>query len=259
MYRFLRPIFPGVLTTASVSIVDKGSQTGEWHYYDIENDNSISPRGGPADSENGVLSYAKRGSTWALRGLSPGSQKVFTLTEGERQHFGLSKRNVVPCVTTLRHVPRSLHALTAASFRKNFVDAGARCWLIKSCRARRGAALDAYLSSVPATRRDTYTCEHQEPWFKYTPHPVPRLLVGAGFTKFGPKVLVNSVGARAVGSVLGVHSDSGLPLRRLQRHLLSIDFERQVIAHAKTLKKLEVKQLNAVLNAWMDQEGADAD
>jgi hypothetical protein len=35
VYRFQMPVFEGVLTTASVSIVDKGGRDGRWKYYDI--------------------------------------------------------------------------------------------------------------------------------------------------------------------------------------------------------------------------------
>jgi hypothetical protein len=110
------------------------------------------------------------------------------------------------------------------------------------------------LEAVPEKDRQTYTCRNQTPWFKYVPHPVPQMLFSSGFTKFGPKVLVNSVGARAVGSVCGIHSKTKLPLRRLQAHLLDTNFEEQVVAHAKTLKKVEVRQFNAVLNAFIEQE-----
>jgi hypothetical protein len=255
VYRFQKPIFDGVLTTASVSIVDKRPRNGQWRFFDITPDLGVVPQSGAVKAMSGVLDYAERGKIWAMRGLSPGSQEVFTLTEGERIHSGLSKCDVVPCVTTLKNFPRSKTTLSAAAFRKHFVDAGERCWLIKSYATKRSIALDAYLAAVPDHQRDTYTCNHQTPWFNYLPHPVPEILVASGFTKFGPKVLVNSVGARAVGSVLGVHSKKPIPLRRLQRHLTQVDFETQVVAHAKTLKKIEVKQLNAVLNSFVAGQG----
>jgi Eco57I restriction-modification methylase len=254
VYRFQQPIFKDVLTTASVSIVDKSSRRGRWRYFDITPDFRVKKRNGVSDSKGGVLKYSDRGDVWALRGLSPGSQKVFTLTEGERLHFGLSKRDVVPCVTTLKGVPASLKMLTKASFKTHFVDAGKRCWLIKSFSQTKSARLDAYLSVVPETARDNYTCRNQTPWFNYAPHPVPQMLFGSGFTKFGPKVLINSVGAVAVGSVWGVHSRKPIPQRRLQQHLLDIDFEKRVVAHARTLKKIEVKQLNTVLNKFAKRE-----
>jgi flagellar motor switch protein FliG len=35
---------------------------------------------------------------------------------------------------------------------------------------------------------------------------------------------------------------------------LRIDFEKRVVAHARKLKKVEVKQLNAVLNEFVEKE-----
>jgi hypothetical protein len=203
-----------------------------------------------------VLEYAKRGKVWGLRGMSPGSQKIFTLTEGERIHFGLKQTDVVPCVTTLKNVPPGLRILNKSSFRTHFVDAGARCWLIKSYATKRSDTLNAYLGSVPPAKRDNYTCRNQTPWFKFLPHPVPQLLFGSGFIKFGPKVLINAVGARAVGSVWGIHSAGKLRTRTLQEYLLGINFEQRVVPHARTLKKVEVKQLNAVLNAFSAEHTA---
>ena len=254
VYRFQMSIFKGVMTTASVSIVDKARRDGCWRYYDITPGYQVVARQGITDSKEGVLDYAERGKIWALRGLSPGSQKVFTLSERQRIHSGLSIHDVVPCVTTLRNLPRRLRTLSRAAFQKHFVQAGERCWLIRSHENELRSALDAYLNAVPEKDRQTYTCQNQTPWFKYNPHPVPQMLFSSGFTKFGPKVLVNSVGAHAVGSVWGIHSKVGLPVRRLQSYLLGINFERQVVAHAKTLKKVEVKQLNAVLSAYAEQE-----
>jgi predicted RNA methylase len=254
VYRFQMPIFKEVMTTASISIVDKASGDGRWTFYDITDKYDVTKRRGITNSKHQVLDYQKRGSIWGLRGLSPGTQKVFTLTEGERIRNGLSKRDVVPCVTTLRNVPLSLRSLSPAAFQKYFVAAGHRCWLIRSYKTQRSDALNSYLESVPPKSRETYTCRNQKPWFNYLPHPVPRILFGSGFTEFGPKVLLNSVGARAVGSVWGIHSERMVPLSRLQSYLLNINFERRVVAHAKTLKKVEVRQLNAVLNQFQELE-----
>jgi hypothetical protein len=254
VYRFQMPVFEGVLTTASVSIIDKRRRGGRWRYYEITPSYQVVTRQGITASKEGVLEYAERGKIWALRGLSPGSQKVFTLSEGERIRAGLSKRDVVPCVTTLRSVPHDLRTLSLAAFDKHFVRAGQKCWLIRSHEVERSSTLNAYLEAVPDEDRRTYTCQNQSPWFKYLPHPVPQILFSSGFTEFGPKVLVNSAGAHAVGSVWGIHAKNRLPLRRLQTHLLEINFEEQVVAHAKTLKKVEVKQLNAVLNGFVERE-----
>ena len=60
-------------------------------------------------------------------------------------------------------------------------------------------------------------------------------------------MLVNSIGAQAIGSVYGICADGQVSMRRLQSSLLKFEFESRVVAHAKQLKKIEVKQLNAVL------------
>jgi len=254
VYRFQAPIFDGVMTTASVSIVDKASRTGRWNFHDIDENHAVVDRTGITDSKRGVLDYAERGSIWGLRGLSPGSQKIFTLTEGERIRAGLSRRDVTPCVTSLKNVPRRLRVLSRDAFRKHFVEAGERCWLIRSDQIRRSEALNTYLSSVPGKMRATYTCRSQTPWFNYRTHPVPQVLFSSGFTSFGPKVLINTVGARAVGSVWGIHAECRIPVRGLQNFLLSLNFEKRVVAHAEKLKKVEVRQLNAVLNRFVERE-----
>jgi hypothetical protein len=258
VYRFQEPIFEGVMTTASVTIVDKAIKDGLWNYYDITAEYEVVNRVGVTDSKKGVLDYAHRGKVWGLRGLSPGSQKIFTLTEGERVRAGLSRTDVIPCVTTLKNVPRGLRLLSRAAFNKHFVGSGDKCWLIRSDRKRRSDALNAYLNSIPEAERATYTCQNQSPWFNYRPHPAPQILFSSGFTSFGPKVLINSVSARAIGSVWGIHAQRKLPLRRLQNYLMGINFEKQVVAHAENLKKVEVRQLNAVLNSFDEKEQNNA-
>jgi hypothetical protein len=253
VYRFKMPIFEGVMTTASISIVDKSHHDDRWEFYDIDHNYEIIKRRGITGSRHRVLDYSQRGEIWGLRGLSPGSQKIFTLTEGQRVHFGLRKQDVVPCVTSLRHIPPNVRVLSDSTFRKYYVEAGVKCWLIRSDRDKRSSTLNAYLDIVPKKDRQNYTCKNQSPWFKYRPHPVPRMLFGSGFTKFGPKVLVNSVKARTVGSVWGIHCGKRAPLRGLQDYLLGINFEKRVVAHAEKLKKVEVRQLNAVLNAYTPQ------
>ncbi len=259
VYRFRMPVFEGVLTTASISIVNKARKDGKWVFYDVGLDSEPRKRAGVVDHRGGVLEYAKRGRIWALRGISPGSRRVFVLTEGERIHAGLSRRDVVPCVTTLRHVPSGLGELARASFERRFVQAGARCWLVRSYEETRSSALNAYLESVPEKARQTWTCRNQEPWFNFHPHPAPQLFLSSGFTRFGPKVLINSAGVLAVGSVYGIHTNREVRRRKLRSYLLRTDFEAQVVAHAGSLKKVEPRQLNAVLNQFSVHEELAAD
>src|SRR5262249_43810595 len=152
-------------------------------------------------------------------GLSPGSQKIFTLSESERIRLGLNLSDVVPCVTSLRSAPKTLRVLSKPAFRKHYVKTGRKCWLIKSHQKKLSSRLQTYLDSIPPEKHDNYTCNNREPWFRYSEHPVPQLLFSSGFTEYGPKVLINSIGACAVGSVTGVHADQVFSVRSLQTYL----------------------------------------
>lgn len=187
IYKFVESIFDGVLTTASISIIDKRKRDGHWCYYQIDRGGNISQPGNMTGSHRALLSYEPRGKLWAMRGMSPGTQKVFTLTEGERIHAGLEPDDVLPCVTSLREVPRDLSCLTHSAFRERFVLAGARCWLIKSHAENMSPRLQAYVDSIPETRRNTWTCNSRPLWYRYQLFEVPKLLVSTGFTSHGPK------------------------------------------------------------------------
>jgi hypothetical protein len=250
VYRFTEDIFDSVLTTASISIIDKRNRDGKWHYHSIDSDGFHRVSLHVTGFDRPVLPYEDRGAIWALRGMSPGTQKVFTLTEGERIHAGLTRDDVLPCVTTLRDLPRTVTKLTAEVFRKRFLDSGAKCWLIRS-HEELSPSLKAYLDSAPESLRDTWTCSNREEWYKFDLHPCPSLLVATGFTSYGPKVLVNTYGAYAVGAVCGIHAkDRYIPRERLRAFLSNINFEKRVVAHSGSLKKIEMRQLNAVLRRF---------
>ncbi len=250
VYRFQAPVFPGVLTTASVSIIDKRGEHGKWQFYDVLPKLKVRSRKGVSGTSFNIISHEPRGKIWARRAISPGSQDVFTLTEDERIHANLTKRDVVPCVTTLRNLPRSLRILNRTTFEKYYVNAGRKCWLIRSNGKTLSERVKTYLNGVPKRKRQTYTCLNQYPWYAYEKAPVPKILLHSGFTVFGPKVLINTMGVHAVGSVYGVHTPTRAPLHEIQNYLLCINFEKRVVAHAKTLKKIEVGQLNAILSCW---------
>jgi hypothetical protein len=70
--------------------------------------------------------------------------------------------------------------------------------------------------------------------------------------KFGPKMAVNKVGAVPLGSVHGIHTGNGKAnLEKLVEYLRGFNFESRVVRHAKTLIKVEVKQMNAVINEYL--------
>jgi hypothetical protein len=105
VYRFNESVFDDVLTTASISVIDKGNRDGRWQYHGLGLDGRVWNLANMTGSGRRILPYENRGRLWAMRGMSPGTQKVFALTEGERVHAGLSLDDVLPCATTLRNVP----------------------------------------------------------------------------------------------------------------------------------------------------------
>ena len=249
-YRFKEQIFSDVLTTASITVIDKRKRDGKWCYYQIDRQGNCSQDLNITGSKRELLPYEDRGKIWAMRGMSPGTQKIFTLSEGERIHAGLKHSDVMPCVTSLREVNGDFKRLTKDAFRKRFIETGAKCWLIKSHEENISNRLKAYLDSIPEITRNTWTCKSRDCWYRYPLFDAPKLLVSTGFTSFGPKVLINSVNAYAIGSVCGIYSDSNVGLSKLHQYLTGINFESRVISHAKVLKKIEIRQLNAVLNTY---------
>jgi len=252
VYRFSFPVFDGVDTTASISIIDKKHADGRWRYYDVGDDLQPVDRRGVTGSGRALLSYAKRANhstregLFARRGLSPGSQQVFTLTEGERIHHGLSRHDVVPCVTTLRGVTTELELLDRDAFQRLFVSAGRRCWLIRS-REPLSHPLRRYLEAVPPGERATATCRNQEPWYNYEAVAVPDLLIHSGFTGNGPRVVINSVGAIPVGSMYGLYGCPKGHEARVRGGIMAQHIFGRVVPHSRRLRKIEVGQLNGLL------------
>jgi len=249
VYRLPEGIFPRVLTTASLSIIDKSKKNGQWCYYDVAEDFSVRKVNRPTGTEHETLAYSPRSnSLYAQRGLSPGSQKVFCLTEEERLHHGLKVgRDVCPCVTSLRTLPSHFKVLSNDRFWEYYVSQNARCWLIRSDRDSLSEALQAYLDSVKPEERNTATCQNRPVWYRYKRPEPARLLFSTGFVKHGPQILENSAGAVHLGGVGGIYGDEELPYRKIAGQLRSIDFENRIIHHAKSLRKLEINQMNTVL------------
>ena len=249
-YRFSEPIFDSVETTAAISVIDKRNKSGLWNFYGLGRNGVISKSKKVTGSTRAVLDYSERGDLWAMRGMSPGTQKVFTLSEGERIHAGLSLKDVYPCVTSLRDIPGSLTLLSRKAFQRRFVDAGAKCWLIRSDQDHLSDTLKAYLDAVSPELRATSTCRQRSPWYRYRLFDAPSLLVSSGFVGSSPKALMNSTGAYAVGGIYGVYNVPAGERRDLHDYLVRSDFSTRVVAHSGNLKKLEVRQLNSILTEF---------
>lgn len=251
VYRFNYLFFEGVLTTASISIINKKCSDGVWNYYDIDKNHKITKVNTFTDTGKPALEYEDRGKVWAMRGLSPGTKKVFTLSETERKKLKLTKKDVSPCVTSFRELPKNIKKLDNNSFEKYFVSTDKKCWLIRTDR-KLTKPLKKYVQKVPIENRNSWTCLNQKPWYRYKPHPTPKLLMSSAFKKAGPCILRNEINAIAVGSVLGIHTNSNMNIEKLHKKLLGFDFNSRIIPREQGLKKIAIKQVNAVLN-YLDE------
>jgi hypothetical protein len=258
VYRLRDDTFSRVLTTSSITIVDKRGSKGQWRYFAETRPGVYSRLASPTGGSEGVIDYAPRelsenGTGRVKRGLSPGTQSVLTLTEGERVRLGLKIRSdVVPCVTSLRQLKTDCTVLTDDVFEKHFRLAGLKCWLIRTNRppTRR---LKAYLDSVPKEKYQTSTCLSREKWWEFSMPEIPCILIASGFRCTRPKAVLNNVGAVAVGSVYGLY---GLAARRSKQVLeafKSVDLSGSIVMHSNGLRKVEVNQMNTLFKSLGDQ------
>jgi hypothetical protein len=151
VYRLQDKTFDRVLTTSAITVIDKAVRGGVWRYHRENKDGSFSRMRSPTGGKHKLLSYdCPAGAPLvAKRGLSPGTQEYLTLTEGERARCGLMiGTDVVPCVTSLRLITDDWVGLDEVVFRREFVDAGRKCWLVRTDRVP-SVRLQRYLDSVP--------------------------------------------------------------------------------------------------------------
>jgi hypothetical protein len=249
VYRLVDTTFDSVLTTSSITIVDKADRSGTWQFFEERADGSFRSLPSPSGSAKGVIAYLKRSEVSkaaprAIRGLSPGTQRVLTLTEGERVRMGLRiGRDVTPCVTSLRHLPPGKNKLDAANFKKYYRAAGRKCWLLRTDK-KLSPALASYLKSVPAAEYQTSTCLERERWWQFKMPAIPALLMSQSFKGPFPKAVRNIIRARAV---CGVYNVTRRQEARLANGLDAVDIRSRVVAHSNGLRKIEINQLNTLL------------
>jgi hypothetical protein len=250
VYRLADSTFDGVLTTASITIVDKRGRTGAWRYFCDDGAGSFRRMKSPTGGRRALLPYRSAGTatTYAKRGLSPGTQTFLTLTESERAHCGLQiGDDVIPCVTSLRPTAPEVEALTVTEFMRHYVKAGKKCWLIRTDRTP-SKRLQAYLDSVPEEGRQSSTCTNRPVWWQFTMPEVPTALMATGFQST-PKVVLNTAKVVAVGGVCGIYTRSKAAAARVVRALRDTDYAGRVVAHSNGLRKLEINQINALLSS----------
>jgi len=252
VYRLAETTFAGVLTTSSITIVDKSGRLGRWRYYEEAPTGAFRRLVSVTGSSAGMLPYGRRAKAAsetprAVRGLSPGTQAVLTLREADRVRFDLAVgTDVVPCVTSLRLLDSECAVLDASTFNELYRDAGARCWLPRTDRPASRRLL-RYLESVNPSRYQTKTCLERDIWWQFNMPLVPAMLLSQGFTGRTPKVVVNAHGVRAVGGVCGIHGLDEEGAHRVRARLRAQDVGRGVVRHSNGLMKVEIGQLNALL------------
>ena len=254
VYRLLDESFDRVLTTSSITIVDKADRLGTWSYFQQQADGSFIPCTSVTTGSGSLVKYYKRGRednlmVRAKRGLSPGTQKILTLSDAERARLGLQvKKDVVPCVTTLKHLPTVETHLDKATFEKFYVKAGKKCWLLQT-DGKPSTRLQAYLDSVPLSARDTATCNSRDDWWRFTMPEIPDVLVATGFHGSHTKAVVNSFSVCAVGSVAGIYGLKRTEKLEFAQRLGRKRVGDRVVSHSHGLRKLEINQLNSIIQS----------
>lgn len=249
VYRLRDRTFDRVLTTSSITIIDKSSKSDKWSYYREVGPGDYKSMRSVTGGRRRPIGYERLNTVGvvAKRGLSPGTQDYLTLTEGERVRCGLwINTDVVPCVTSLRLLTANTIRLDKVAFKKDFIDAGRKCWLIRTDRTP-SERLKAYLDSVPEAGRNSSTCNGREDWWRFTMPMVPSILMATGFRDRAPKVVVNTVNARAVGSVCGIYCESTQTAAIIAKALRSTDYRGRLVSHSNGLRKLEINQINFLL------------
>jgi Eco57I restriction-modification methylase len=249
VYRLQDSTFHRVLTTSSITIVDKRAADGTWSYFDQEPDGSFKQMSSPTGTRKGVLAYAGRTNRKisARRGLSPGSQAIFTLSEGDRVRNGLKiTRDVVPCVTSLKPLSGGEN-LNEKTFNSFYREAGQKCWLLKP-HGKQSREMKLYLGSITAAQRNTSTCRSRDEWWNFSMPTTPDILIATGFTGKVPKVAANVYGVVAVGGVAGIYGVAKTNVRRWVAAIESWDLSGIIVPHANGLRKLEINQLNTLLD-----------
>lgn len=240
--------FGGVLTTASMTFIDKRAKSSVWRYFE-EREGELIQMPSPSGSAAGHVSYfsAKAGpGPRVTRGLSPGSQKIFMFTEAERARLGLKPgRDVIRCVSSMRPLGPEISDLTDEIFDEVFRKGGRRCWIINT-RRRPSAGLTDYLDSIPSEERSTKTCLGRAVWWQFEMPNAPSVLVATSFKGDRPKFARNSVQAIAVGGVAGIIGDADEIDLALQR-LATTTLADRIVAHANGLYKVEINQLNTLI------------
>lgn len=252
-----RGAFPDVYTTACILRIRTAERRHGIQVFDINTTTASwaksRPTMAPTSALNGNrIPFDRRGPIYAYRGFSPGSQEVFCLTEDERKDAGIPRDSVVPAITSLRPLPhRAL--LDSAAWRKYYRNAGERCWLLVTDPKPHKKVL-AWLARHTEAMNENWTCSSRDPWYSYPLPSIPSLVYSTGFKGQRPQIARNLAKARILGSVGGIHVPEYVEESALVAYLRKLELASRVIPLAKGFRKIEVRQMNALLNAHLENQ-----
>lgn len=255
VYHIENAAFERVLTTACVAVIDKRApRGGAWQLFNVSGDDVVTDVKQATGSSHKQLAYEKAlNGARAIRGLSPGGKEAFVLTEGERIHYQLKRgTDVLPAVTSFRYLDQTQSTLTETLFRNRFINTGQRCWLLNVAN-KPSSKLAAYLAQVPDYIRSNYTCTARAVWWQFAMPKVADILYASGFKDTGPKMFRNTVGAVHVGGIHGIHCETSAIEDEVFQALRTVNFSEKVVPLSKGFLKVEVKQMNAVLNEILER------
>ncbi len=247
--------FERVLTTACIAIIDKAAKSPRWKYHDVDPGLASKPLRNVTRSSERRLDYEEAETqTRAIRGLSPGGQDAFVLTEELRIKYRLEKHvDVVPAVTTFRHLVAEQSTLSEALFRTEYVNAGRPCWLINTVGAP-SAALTAYLATIDKAVRTNYTCRSRKEWWRFPMPRAPHILYASGFkSTVAPKMFRNDIGAIHVGGIHGIYCERAGMAKAIFDKVSVMDLSSRVVPLSTGFLKIEVHQMNAILNSLVSE------
>ena len=90
VYRLMDKTFSGILTTSSITIIDKSTNRDMWSFFQESAEGKYSKIESPSGSSIGVIKYSEgatlpSGGPRAVRGLRPGTQKIFYINLRESE------------------------------------------------------------------------------------------------------------------------------------------------------------------------------
>jgi adenine-specific DNA-methyltransferase len=135
------------------------------------------------------------------RGIATGANDYFTLSQAEREQYGIDLPHVRPCVTRAPHAP--YYRFTADDLDR-LMAAGRKVWL-----------LDTNDSSDPAVQRylaegrrrgidQRFLPSHRNPWHAAEPKPVAPLWINA-FSRNGFRCVLNDAGVAQLTAFHGIY------------------------------------------------------